>query len=415
MKILWFEISIPSKYQSDNRVLAGWQDALEEIVSGHNEIDLFVAFETNDKSAAPKFKNNVHYVPIVTLYSWLQRKKAGFNQYETVRHILPQALQIIKDIKPDLIHVFGCEWPYGLVAKYTDIPVVIHIQGAIIPYTNALYPPKYNNFTLFFHSGINIKIWWKLLREYYYNKSRKLMESEIWRIVDNYMGRTLWDKSLCQTIHPKARYFHVEEAIRPIFLKQDYQWHGINREKLSLISTGISFWKGADVMLKTAHVLKSMGVDFEWKIAGAMDKYNLRVIEEKEQVKFRENNIEILGFTQADELLNLLCNSSLYIHTAYIENSPNSICEAQLIGIPVIATYVGGIPSLVSNNEDGILVPANDPWQMANEIVTLFTDKSRMEIFSKKARTKALQRHDPNNIFQQLLHCYNSIIVDKNV
>lgn len=168
-------------------------------------------------------------------------------------------------------------------------------------------------------------------------------------------------------------------------------------------------------MLKTAHVLKSMGVDFEWKIAGAMDKYNLRVIEEKEQMKFRENNIEILGFTQADEVLNLLCNSSLYIHTAYIENSPNSICEAQLIGIPVIATYVGGIPSLVSNNEDGILVPANDPWQMANEIVTLFTDKSRMEIFSKKARTKALQRHDPNNIFQQLLHCYNSIIVDKNV
>lgn len=415
MKILWFEISIPSKYQSDNRVLLGWQDALEEIVSGHDEIDLYVAFETNDKSATPKFKNNVHYVPIVTSYSWLQRKKAGFNPYETVRHILPQALQIIKDIKPDLIHVFGCEWPYGLVAKYTDIPVVIHIQGAIIPYTNALYPPKYNNFTLFFHSGINIKIWWKLLREYYYNKSRKLMESEIWRIVDNYMGRTLWDKSLCQTIHPKARYFHVEEAIRPIFLKQDYQWHGINREKLSLISTGISFWKGADVMLKTAHVLKSMGVDFEWKIAGAMDKYNLRVIEEKEQMKFRENNIEILGFTQADELLNLLCNSSLYIHTAYIENSPNSICEAQLIGIPVIATYVGGIPSLVSNNEDGILVPANDPWQMANEIVTLFADKSRMEIFSKKARTKALQRHNPNNIFQQLLHCYNSIIVDKNV
>lgn len=75
MKILWFEISIPSKYQSDNRVLAGWQDALEEIVSGHNEIDLFVAFETSDKSAAPKFKNNVHYVPIVTSYSWLQRKK----------------------------------------------------------------------------------------------------------------------------------------------------------------------------------------------------------------------------------------------------------------------------------------------------------------------------------------------------
>lgn len=412
MKILWFEVSIPSNYQNNNRVTLGWQDALETIVSVHDEIELYIAFETEDEKSIPMFKDGVHYIPIVTSYSWLQRKKAGFNPHESAKHILPLALQVIKEIKPDLIHVFGCEWPFGLVAKYTDIPVVIHIQGAIIPYTNALYPPKYNNFTLFFHSGINIRIWWKLLREYCYNKNRKQMEEEIWRSVGYYMGRTSWDKSLCQTIHPKSKYFHVEEAIRPIFLKQQYQWEGIKNEKLSLVSTGMSFWKGADVMLKTAYVLKSMGVDFEWKIAGAMDRYNLQVIEEKEHLKFCENNIEILGFTQAEELLNLLCKSSLYIHTAYIENSPNSICEAQLIGIPVVATYVGGIPSLVSNNEDGILVPANDPWQMANEIVNLSVDKMKMETFSKMSQKKALLRHDSNNIYQQLLHCYKSVLND---
>ena len=48
-------------------------------------------------------------------------------------------------------------------------------------------------------------------------------------------------------------------------------------------------------MLKTAHILKQMGVDFEWKVAGKMS-YNIReVVEKKENLRFEDNNIEILG------------------------------------------------------------------------------------------------------------------------
>lgn len=412
MKVLWFEITTPSHFKDDGAVLAGWQDSLEAIVAERNDIDLYIAFEANAEDQ-PKVQGNVHYIPLPTSYSWIQRKKAGFSQMESAKHILPKAIEVIHQIKPDIIQVFGNEWPFGLVAKETDIPVVIHIQGAIIPYTNAQYPPMYNNYTMFLQSGFNPKICWKLLRQYCYNNSRLSMERQIWNSVEYYMGRTQWDKALCNTLHPGSKYYHVEEAIRPIFLEDKYHWRGFKGGKVKLLSTGISFWKGADVMLKTAHVLKNMGVDFEWLVAGKMDPFFLEVIEKHEKLKFKDNNIRILGFTQPNELVNLLCESTLYVHTAYIDNSPNSICEAQLLGVPVIATYVGGIPSLVEHNKDGVLVPANDPWLTADSIVRLVNDKERLACYGLEARNKALKRHFSDNIYAQLINCYRSILNKK--
>lgn len=90
-----------------------------------------------------------------------------------------------------------------------------------------------------------------------------------------------------------------------------------------------------------------------------------------------------MGNVQADRLVDLLCSSTMLVHTAYIENSPNAICEAQYLGVPVISTMVGGIASLVRNGKDGKLVAANDPWQLANAIIELVNDPERMRFYSK--------------------------------
>lgn len=105
-----------------------------------------------------------------------------------------------------------------------------------------------------------------------------------------------------------------------------------------------------------------------------------------------------------------MCQSTMYVHTAYIENSPNSICEAQMIGMPIISTMVGGIATLVRNGVEGDLLPANDPWQLANAIVELAKDIDRMKSYSEHSRKHALDRHNPNNILQQLLGCYKDLL-----
>ena len=388
MKVLWFEISTPSRYLHTGQVTLGWQDALENIVATCKDIELYIAFESQ-VPADVKVIDGITYIPMITHYSFLEKKIGNHTWAINERKVIEQGRKVIEQYKPDVIHVFGNEWPFGLLAQYTDIPLVVHIQGSIIPYDNALYPPKYNGYRL-------------------------EMERRIWKTVHHFMGRTYWDKALVNMLTKHATYHHVEEALRPEFIHSKKLWNVPSANaKIRLLTTGCSsFWKGVDVMLKTAHVLKEAGINFEWRIAGDIGNELKHVVESKENLRYADNNIKFLGFCPPKRLIDEMCQSTMYVHTAYIENSPNSICEAQMIGMPIISTMVGGIATLVRNGVEGDLLPANDPWQLANAIVELAKDIDRMKSYSEHSRKHALDRHNPNNILQQLLGCYKDLLRD---
>lgn len=410
MKVLWFEITTPSRYKCTNQVIAGWQDALENIVLGCKDIQLYIAFESATESEV-KIIDGITYIPMLTSYSFIERKLSNHTWKINERKVIEAGRKVIEQYQPDIIHVFGCEWPYGLLTQYTDIPLVVHIQGSIIPYNNALYPPGYNEFTIVKAAGGNLRKDWHCLMNYNKAKSNLEMEKRVWKTVRHYMGRTSWDKALVNMLTKDATYHHVEEALRPAFMNTQKQWQIPEDGKLRLLSIGCSsFWKGIDMILKTAHVLNEAGIDFEWNVAGSMSNELQNVVENKEKMKFADNHINILGFCSPESLIDLMCQSTLYVHTAYIENSPNSICEAQLLGMPIISTMVGGIATLVSNRIDGELFPANDPWQMANAIVALSEDVGRMKKYSENSRHHAMLRHDPLNILNQLMTCYKDLV-----
>ncbi len=409
MKILWFEVTEPAGYRNTGEFIGGWQDSLEIQIRKRTDIELFVAFSSKYEHT-PIVKDRVTYIPIPTNLSFVEHIKSLFTCSVEEKKLVPQALSVIKKINPDVIHVFGVEWCWGLVAAYVNIPVVIHIMGSMIPYYNAIYPPNYNSFTVLKYLFPQIRPLFHFFSDYYYQRSRVKNEKRIWKTVNNYMGRTKWDFALSKILAPNSNYFHVNEALRESFLSPDIQWTP-PQSKIRLVSTGCSsFWKGPDMFLKTAKLLKEYGLDFEWNIAGNINKSIKKVVEKKEKCSLESCNIKILGFISPIELVKLLSSSTLYIHTAYIENSPNSICEAQCVGIPVISTNVGGISTLVSDNVDGLLVPANDPWQLAYSIIELVSNMDKMKEFSNKARIKALERHNPYLIEKELLSCYSQLI-----
>ena len=408
MKVLWFEVSEPSAYASGGEPIGGWQDSLERIVRTIPTIDLMITF-VSEKHSEIKVVNGVTYIPIKISFSFFERK---FGKYWDlfVEKMLPRAKSIVEHYNPDVIHVFGTEWPFGQIAAYTDVPVVIHIMGSIVPYRNAKYPPNYSYKGRVLENLFNPRRLWNIWNEERNMKNWEKWERSSWKLVNNFMGRTQWDKSLSCVMHPGRRYFHVEEALRADFICGGRRWKGSFDTKIYLISTGCTtFWKGPDMMLKTAKILKNLGVDFEWKVVGKMPCSLKNEVENHEGLSFEDCNISILGFKKTDELMEVLCTSTLYVHTAYIENSPNSICEAQCLGLPVLSTNVGGISTLVHHDIDGYLVPANDPWQMANAVVELSKDKERMKRYSENGRNLALKRHDDENICQQLLKCYSKI------
>lgn len=409
MKILWLEVSVPASYRLDNRVVLGWQDSLESIVKKITDVQLFVGFEGSSLDVERKIVDGVTYIPFQTQLSKLDRFRKKWNWDKYAEQMKKSILPIVESCQPDLIHVFGTEWPLALIAEVVKVPVVVHIQGAIIPYNNAMFPPGYVKKDLLRVIKNPKQFFWNLC---FYKQllSRERIEQRIWKNVRYYMGRTLWDESLSFVMHNNRKYFHVEEAIRPVFLQETLVPHR-NFSKIKLVTTGCSsFWKGPDMLLKTARILRLMNVDFEWTVVGNMSPWIKKCVERKVGESFGNCNITIKGFTPADELKRFLDSSSMYVHTAYIENSPNAICEAQCAGLPVIATNVGGVASLVSDGVDGVLVPANDPWQMAAAIVRTHGNDSIMKRFSENAQKKALQRHAPEHIAAELLDCYKSII-----
>lgn len=410
MKVLWFNVTEPTHYQQNNGFIGGWQDSLESIVSQCEEIELTIAF-TSSHSNQVKTNNRVKYIPIHTTYSFLERISSKISWKIEAHKIITKATEIIESVKPNIIHVFGTEWPFGLISKYTNIPVVIHIQGSIVEINNYLYPPNYNLFDELYETKFHIRSFIEKLFQPLKNKSRYLMEKKIWNINKFYMGRTQWDFDLSNRMHPDRQYFHVDEALRKPFISSAQHWHCPPPKKATLFSTGCStFWKAPNLLLKTAKFLKEQRFNFEWLVAGYMPDSLKKIIERKEKTTFAENNVFFLGWQTAEQIQEKLASSTLYIHNAYIENSPNSICEAQITGIPVISTNVGGIPSLIENEKTGFLVPIDSPESMADKIISSSQDKELLCKISEKAQIIAKQRHDEKKILNQLLNCYRSII-----
>lgn len=416
MKVLWFEITVPSKYKNADAVLGGWQDSLEKIVSKGEDIELYIAFDTNDPKSERKKIGKVHYTPIITSSSIYEKFESLWTSIPMSTRVVEQAISVVNEVHPDIIHVFGTEWPYGLIASRVDCPVVLHIQGALVPYNNANFPPNYDLKSVLSTVPVfNLRRRIGLRLTYHKRRTNEVIEREVWRNVCYYMGRTEWDRRLSKIMHPNRHYYHVDEALRDDFINSKYEWQVPHNKKLFLISTGCgTFWKGPDMLLKTAKILKEQGVDFEWRVAGKMAEYVKVAVEKKEKSRFEDNNIVFVGQLGPDSLKEMLLTSTMYVHTAYIENSPNSICEAQYLGVPVVSTNVGGISSLLTDKIEGLLVSSNDPWQMACAILELANNKELMTKFSESSMIRARERHNPDIIYKQLILCYKSVIENYN-
>ena len=406
MRILWFSVT-PSLFnpRSNGHNGGGWIASLEQIVRKNKNIELGVAFNFPDNSF--KYENDgVSYYPIPAEKQSFVGKLFGKNDDEAR---IAKYLQIIEDFKPDLIQIFGSENEFGAICRHTEIPVIIHMQGCIPPYHNALFPVGMKKSDFLFKKGLSFGYRIIGLRSDKSFRKRAGMEIETIQSCKYFMGRTEWDKSLIDLFSPNATYFHCEEALRDSFINSNKCWKYSNGKKKTIISVISRPWyKGCDLILKTASLLKRFtDIDFEWRVYGVAE---MKFYESVYGIKAKDVNVRPMGTASKEELVDALCSSSCYVHTSYIDNSPNSICEAQILGVPVLATNVGGISSIVSNGVDGILFPANAPYTAAALIKKVIADEALSKTLSSNAIKKATDRHNPEKIGNRLVDIYETII-----
>lgn len=406
MKVLWFSPT-PSLFnpKTNSHNGGGWVASLERIMQQEPSIQLGVAFEFPSNSE--KYQKTK-----ATYYTIDSRRGLKFSKVAEQQK-LRRCLYIIKDFNPDIIQIFGSETYFGRICEYTRIPVIIHMQGSMPPYLNALFPQAMNKSDFIFTRGLSLKNRFIGLRSESSFYRRSMIEIQTLKNCNYFMGRTEWDKNLIKLFHPSAKYYHVEEALRDSFIKGDTKWEypSMNSFGYQLISVISDPWyKGFDLILKTAKLLKEqLNINFEWKVYG----FKLyKFFEHKYGIKSADVDVKIMGTASKEQLVNALCSSSCYIHPSYIDNSPNSVCEAQILGVPVIATNVGGISSIVSDGRTGLLIPSNDPFTLSVDIMKVISDKELSEKLSAEEIEIAEKRHNPESIKKSIINTYLDVLRD---
>ncbi|MGB7201869.1 MAG: glycosyltransferase family 4 protein [Pyrinomonadaceae bacterium] len=95
------------------------------------------------------------------------------------------------------------------------------------------------------------------------------------------------------------------------------------------------------------------------------------------------------GFLDEDAKIREFSGADIYMNTNRIDNMPVSVVEACAMGLPVVATDVGGLSRLIDHGENGLLVGDDDPNEMADAIMTLLRDPDLTERLSRNGRSLA--------------------------
>jgi glycosyltransferase involved in cell wall biosynthesis len=417
IKILWFTNS-PSQYDQGKHPYhgAGWIESLEELLKQENNLDLAVSF-FHPSDYEKTHKRGTTYYPILRE----PRKKSPLKYILNVwsgddiieKKLKVQMLSVIEDFRPDVIHVFGSEGLFASIQQYTNIPVVIHLQGIINPLVNSYFPAGHGVNSLKFNKFFFIKNSLGLGKLSDYRRFQKQAKREATNLkyAKYIMGRTDWDKRVAKIYNPQVSYFHVDEVLRPLFY-QNYDNTVVEEEKITILSTlSPTIYKGIDVVLKAAKLLKNeTSIAFEWKIVGLdNDDKLLKYFISNTDIQPESVGLQFLGKKSPEDLVALLGQASIFVHPSYIDNSPNSVCEAQMMGVPIIACNVGGLSSIIEHKETGVLVPSNGVFEIVSWIIELNNNLALRDALSQKEKVKAQIRHNRNKIISDLIDVYTKI------
>lgn len=416
MKVLWFtNIPMPKMMETDASKHAGtggWMMSLLDKLAVRDDIELSVCCVSPILSNSGKIsKDGIKYFSIS---QGKRRRIFCYRNLDNNSKYLDKCLKVVQKINPDVIHVHGTERFYGLLAKKheTSVPIVISLQGLLHIYCRWRYYFGMSTLTDIFACHRLLHLLRGLGPMVSYFKCHKSAQRELEILKNNqwFMGRTDWARTHLLAVNPCARYFDVPEPMRPSFYNTKWSIKSCKRYRI-IFTNARSFVRGVETLLKAGMILKRQFPNIKLALAGGAENgpYGKRLKMHINSMDLN-NNVEFLGMLDEQKMTRALCDSHVFAITSLLENSPNSLCEAQLVGMPCVASYTGGIPSLVDEGCTGLLFQPGDEAMLAARIREIFINDDLAKSLGHHARKTALVRHNPSQVTQTVLSVYETVI-----
>ena len=241
------------------------------------------------------------------------------------------------------------------------------------------------------------------------------------RATGHVSGRTAWDLACTRRINPDAVYHHCAEALRASFYEGEWDRRAVEPNSI-FMTQGSNPLKGLYYMLEALPEVLRRVPDAHLYVAGndptksdsAYDRLKRSAYGAHLARLIREadlgSTVSFLGPLGEVEMRDRLLRSHVFVSASTIENSSNGLCEAQLLGVPCVASFVGGIPSLLDHGVDGFAYQHDAPYMLAHYVAELFERDDLAERFSAAARARAHQRHDRTAIADTQVAIYESML-----
>jgi glycosyltransferase involved in cell wall biosynthesis len=377
-----------------------------------------------------KYYKNIH-LAVASLYSGKELIQVSNN--DIIHFLIPQKVktntttikndlywkEINRLFVPDLVHIHGTEYSYAYsyVKACGAKNVVVSIQG-LVSVIERYYRGGIKKTDL-----LKTITFWDFIRgntifaQHRDFQKRGNIEKSLIQNVNHVIGRTTWDRSHIWAINPDINYHFCNETLRPAFYNNAWD---INRcERYSIfISQAYYPIKGFHKLIDALPIVLKYYPQTKVYVAGnnlfknksfRRNGYGhyINTLINKQQLA---NKIIFLGFLSEKEFCSHLRRSHIFVNPSVIENSSNSIGEAQILGVPCIASHVGGTPNLIEHNETGLLYRYEEVEMLAASICKIFTDNDFASKISEKSRIAANKRHNKKLNAGNLYNIYTDIL-----
>lgn len=415
MRVLWFSNRTPSGAKDlKNDIGGSWIEALEQELHAYPIIDLGIVFKeltkTPNEIKSKSSRTRYFMVPRYP-YGKFDRWVGRFIGRPPSRKPLRDYMRVVNNFRPDVILFFGTESDFPLIIPQLNVPSIIWFQGNLTVYERMYENGISVHKALYQNTLKDILMGDSILHDSIRFKNLVQREKQIFSYAKNFIGRTDWDRRLVNIMAPKANYFHCDEPMRRPFLEN--KWTQVqNRDKFVIVTTiQENLYKGLEMVFETSYLLTDrLEKQLEWRVVG-ISEGTAYVKAARKIANYPPSNstVKLLGRKDGPELVQELLDADLYVHPSHIENSPNAVQEAMVLGMPVIATNVGGTPSLLIDGKEGILVQSKDPYALAGAILELYRLPDKAKTIGENARKLGLKRNDSKKICSELLDVFDQV------
>ena len=372
--------------------LGGWIDGMVKNLS--SSMELTVLFPNNSLDEAEHIVDGVSYYRLHT-------------NSEKIKELFEQN---------DIVHIIGIEHWY-----IAELMPVIPFEKTILNITGLksecakVYMNDIHTLNPLLYANM----------KYAQNdfKAKGRTEIELLKKCRYVTGRTEWDKGCALGVNPDIRYFSCNESLRDIFYTSN-KWNinDVNKRQVFISQASYPI-KGGHKALEVVDKLKSIYPDIQVYIAGEnmMNADSLLTKLNSSYASYLRNyivankledTVHFTGNLGAVEMVECMLKSHVFLLTSTLENGSNSIQEAMMLGVPCVASKVGGIPSLWKGSPCR-LFDFEDKDKAVELISEIFEmDDEKIMVESKEAIEFSSKISDRENNAKTMLEIHEEIYRD---